>query len=203
MSDYRELVLGCGHSLEKRIRAPGTSSGWRCMMTLDRNPETQPSVICDLDVYPWGHNLACEDDLRDRAYLQSVGSQWWAFRDDYFEEVHAYEVLEHLGSLGDTTSFFRCFTEIWRILKPGGYLCGTCPSSHSQWSFGDPGHTRVIWPSTLTFLVQPQYEAQVGVTAMSDYRYQYRADFDVVITEEDSHTHRFVLRAVKPSRVRV
>lgn len=51
------------------------------------------------------------------------------------------------------------------------------------------------------FLNQPQYDAQAGKTSMSDYRRDYRADFDIVGTFDDHTTHKFVLQAVKPSRV--
>jgi hypothetical protein len=41
---------------------------------------------------------------------------------------------------------------------------------------------------------------QVGVTAMSDFRYLYRADFERTRLEVANGTFAFVLKAVKPSR---
>lgn len=54
----------------------------------------------------------------------------------------------------------------------------------------------------MVFLTQPEYDKQVGVTPMSDYRFTYRADFDHVhlgINQTD-RTFEFVMKAVKPSR---
>lgn len=201
MSTYRELLIGCGHKREKVLLAPGTTPEWQNLLTLDRSHRAKPDVICDLNSVPWGYNLAVDTHITAE-YLQNVGQRWWAFADDAFNEVHAYEVLEHLGQQGDFVAFFRCFYEIWRILTPGGYLCGTCPSRFSEWFWGDPGHTRGILPAHLTFLSQANYNEQVGNTAMSDYRDEYAGDFNVLLSDEsDQKTHYFVLQAVKPARM--
>lgn len=203
---YRELLLGCGHTRDKRLWMSGQTAQWRGLVTLDHSPRAKPDVLCDLDVYPWGHNLSESEALNAPPnyldYLR-IGVDWWAFGDDVFDEIHAYEVLEHLGGgQGDYRGFFRCFQEIWRILKPNGYLFATCPSRYSDWLWGDPGHTRAVLPANLTFLSQPNYTSQVGVTAMSDYRDEFSADFDIVRSDESAHqNHYFILRAVKPSRI--
>jgi hypothetical protein len=49
----------------------------------------------------------------------------------------------------------------------------------------------------LVFLSQAEYEAQVGDTAMTDYRGWYKADFDLFAKEESEHTFGFVLKAKK------
>jgi SAM-dependent methyltransferase len=203
MSEYRELLIGCGHQRDKRLdprdAAPLSHPPaenlrtWRGVLeTLDLFIECRPDWVCNLQRLPWAAQRVQEDESCQAAVM---------LEDDTYDEVHAYEVLEHLGRQGDYHSFFAHFSEIWRILKPGGYLCATVPAFHSRWAWGDPGHTRVILPESLVFLTQPNYDAQQGRTAMSDYRRDYRADFDLVRTSEDLHTHRFVLRAVKPSRV--
>lgn len=122
------------------------------------------------------------------------------FEDNSADEIHAYEVLEHCGRQGDYKFFFAQFADFWRILKPGGYFCGTVPRHDSPWAWGDPSHTRVILAESLTFLRQPEYAAQVGVTSMSDFRAIYKADFDIVYTLQGEHQLEFVLTAVKPSR---
>jgi SAM-dependent methyltransferase len=110
-------------------------------------------------------------------------------------------VLEHTGAQGDYKFFFAQFSEFWRILKPGGVLIGTCPSRLSPWAWGDPSHTRVIQPEHFIFLDQAQYIAQVGKTAMSDFRWIYQGDFSVVHARDDGQLVQFALRAVKPSRI--
>jgi hypothetical protein len=70
------------------------------------------------------------------------------------------------------------------------------------WAWSDPGHTRIISRECLTFLCQPFY-AQVGKTPMTDYRFCYRADFDIVHSHENGTTYEYGLKAIKPSRVNV
>jgi SAM-dependent methyltransferase len=175
-----ELLLGCGSTRDRRISVNG-AVGWRHLVTLDHNPDHRPDVVHDLNVFPW------------------------PFEDETFDEVHAYEVLEHLGQQGDWRRFFRDFSEVYRILKPGGYLAATTPSYKSMWAWGDPSHTRVITSGSLVFLDQDQYRQQVGKTAMSDFRFCYKADFRAVSVdmqgEEDASGFGFVLQAVKPSRL--
>jgi SAM-dependent methyltransferase len=123
------------------------------------------------------------------------------FAGDTFDEIHAYEVLEHTGQQGDWKFFFAQWSEFWRILKPEGAFFGTVPAYNSPWAWGDPSHTRVLPSESLVFLSQPEYEAQVGKTPMSDFRFVFKADFDILHTVIDASTHQFVLRAVKPSRI--
>lgn len=169
-----ELLIGCGNSRDKKITFPEIPAEWsKDLITLDSDPTTHPNIVHDLNILPL------------------------PFDDDKFDEIHAYEVLEHTGQQGDWRFFFDQFAEFWRILKPGGYLIGSCPMWDSQWAWGDPGHTRVITSGSLTFLSQEEYTKQVGKTAMSDYRGWYKADFQPYAMQESDDTLGFVLRAIK------
>jgi hypothetical protein len=174
----RELLLGAGRNLAKKITVGGESE-WANLTTLDINPDHMPDIMADLEHLPYR----------------------WA-EDDAYDEIHAYEVMEHLGKQGDWRFFFAQWSEFWRMLKPGGLFCGTSPASISRWLWGDPGHTRVIQPESFVFLSQPKYEATKS-SPMSDYRWIYKADFDIIHAEikEDTHTFVYVLQAVKPSRL--
>lgn len=169
----RELLIGCGSNNKKKITLEGMSEEWGGLTTLDCDECHKPDIVHDLDVFPY------------------------PFEDNTFDEIHAYEVLEHCGQQGDFKFFFDQFTEFWRILKPGGLFLATVPAWDSPWAWGDPGHTRVITEGSILFLDQSQYEKQVGITAMSDYRTWYSADFEPYAAQTTVDSFGFVLKARK------
>jgi SAM-dependent methyltransferase len=176
---YRELLLGCGRARDKRLVCPNNmQQAWRGLVTCDSNPDVDPDVLLNVESQPWPWN------------------------DDTFDEVHAYEVLEHLGRQGAVSSFFFTFADIYRVLKPGGYLAATVPSRFSPYLWGDPGHRRAILPVSLAFLDQTEYVQCDGKlpSPMSDYRSIWRGDFTIVRSDDDHRIHRFILQAVKPAR---
>lgn len=192
MSEYRELLLGCGHKKDKRFVIPGTPANWQNLITLDMNADCHPTIVGNLDTYKW---TDCLWYGKDGEIVRWVP--------DSFDEVHAYEVLEHLGSQGDYQAFFATFAMIWHVLKPNGYLVATTPSTRSQWLWGDPGHRRTVQRESLVFLDQTNYLEQIGNTAMSDYRFCYKADFKLMLSQDNGETHQFVLQAIKPARASV
>lgn len=122
------------------------------------------------------------------------------YAENEFDEIHAYHVLQRLIHQGDQNCFFGFFGQLWKLLKPNGILVATVPSPKSDWLWGDPGNRCSITLQSITFLEQPQYDKQVNVTAMTDYRSIYRADFDPLLLNDDSRELRMILRAIKPSR---
>lgn len=196
--DYRELLLGCGRARDKRIVIPGqTSRTWHHLTTADINTNVGADLWMDLNsAPPW------------YARTQS-GSHWVAHEmlSSYWDEIHAYEVLEHLGQQGDAAAFLAQFAEIWRLLKPNGYFCATVPSRFSEWLWGDPSHRRAVVPASLVFLDQEQYVLQCDraqPTNMSDFRDTcgYKADFRLIDQHDNRTTFTFIVQAVKPSRYR-
>ena len=172
----KELLIGAGARRDKRIKI-GDKEGWSELLTLDQNKDHAPDVVHDLERFPF------------------------PFCNNQFEEIHAYEVLEHTGAQGDYRFFFQQFSEFWRILKPDGFLCATVPLWSSKWAWGDPSHKRVITAGSLAFLNQNEYKRQIGSSTMSDFRDIYKADFDIAHLEERGEdTFVFVLKAIKPSR---
>lgn len=197
--NYTELLIGCGHARNKLIVPPGSSAEWRGLVTLDVNEQVMPDIRCDIDHVPWDPSYV--HPVADYLFCDESETNQFHFRDSCVDEIHAYEVLEHLGGQGKYHQFFWHFQEIWRVLKPGGYLCATVPSRYSPWLWGDPGHRRAILQETLIFLDQLNYIAQCGRTAMSDYRDVYKADFTCVKSTDDRTFHTFILQAIKPSRI--
>lgn len=167
----KELLIGCGSMRDKRMTCDGTET-FDNLTTLDYNPDHKPDHVWDLN----------------------IGAL--PFTDNSFDEIHAYEVLEHTGSQGDYKFFFKQFAEFWRVLKPEGHFLATCPSRHSVWAYGDPSHTRVLQKEQLIFLDQDAY-SQVGKTSMSDFRGIYRANLRAVMAEENDEYFKFILKAIK------
>lgn len=164
----KELIIGAGSRPQKI-----TEGEFENPLTLDINKSHNPDVVWDLNDKPW------------------------PFEDETFDEVHAYEILEHLGQQGDYKGFFADFMEIYRVLKPGGLLVASTPAPGSPWVWGDPGHTRYIGPESLVFLSQKEYEKQVGKTPMSDYRDVYTGDFDIELAQIHGQNFFFALKAIK------
>lgn len=155
----KTLLLGAGTARDKRLHPNGGDDGRNFqdtdLITVDIEPSFNPHYIWDLNDMPMK-----------------------MFEDNEFDEIHAYEILEHIGTQGDWVAFFDQFNEFWRILKPGGWFCGTVPWYSSVWQWADPGHTRVIAPGTLAFLDQDIY-AENDANWMTDYRSYYKGDFEV------------------------
>lgn len=168
-----ELLLGAGRNHARKIFYDGRQD-WTDLVTLDMNAAHRPDHVHDLDRFPY--------PLPSNA----------------FDEIHAYDVMEHCGRQGDWAYFFRQWDELWRILKPGGVFCGISPARGSQWAWGDPGHTRIIGPECLIYLDRENY-AQVGQSPMTDYRFAFDGDWKLIHSETtDERQYVYVLQARKP-----
>ena len=166
-----ELLIGCGNRRIKQLSL--STPDWTNLTTLDFDPDCTPDILHNLEVFPY------------------------PFEDNSFDEIHAYEVLEHVGQQGDWKFFFDQFGELHRILKPGGVLCASVPKFDSVWAWGDPSHTRVLSHGSLVFLSQDMYTAQIGKTAMTDFRRYWQRDFRIVFSEYKAETFYFAIEAVK------
>jgi len=173
-SKHNELLIGAGSSRIKKVHCGNYQ--WENLTTLDINPDHKPDVVHDLEELPL------------------------PFEDESFDEILAFEVLEHIGKLGDYKFFFNQWTDFYRLLKPNGIFVGSCPLWNNIWCFGDPSHSRVIQKENFHFLCQPNYTNEVGRTAMSDFRYIYKSDFNLTYYKENGTTFQFILQAIKPSR---
>lgn len=165
----KELLLGCGSRTKKDLVIEDRKE-FENVVRLDINPDHKPDVLWDLTKHPL------------------------PFEDNEFDEIHIYEVLEHLAYQGDFKFFFREFTEYARILKPGGFFHASVPCG--IWTWGDPSHRRVITEQTLIFLNQSEYD-QVGKTNMSDFRNIYKANFKKVYAHQTEQKFYFILENYK------
>jgi len=161
----KELLIGCGSRTQKDLIFDNRKE-FENVVRLDSNADHKPDVVWDLTKHPLPFNT------------------------NEFDEIHAYEVLEHLAYQGDYEFFFKEFTEYARILKPGGMFFASVP--RGIWTWGDPSHKRVIQNETLVYLNQKEYE-QVGNTNMSDFRNIYKANFKKIYAHETEHKFFFIL----------
>ncbi len=191
-----ELLLGCGNNWDKKI-APVIDVAIKQV----RDNPSMRELSEDVQKLPreWSGELITldSDDYCKPHVLHDLNQLPYPFEDDTFDEIHAYEVLEHCGTQGDFRFFFDQFTELHRIMKSGGWLVASCPAWDGIWAWSDPGHTRLISQGSLTFLSQQQYEDQVGKTPMTDYRFCYEADFSTEFICETPEQMWFILRAIK------
>jgi hypothetical protein len=167
-----ELLIGCGNARIKKLSVPGRET-WRDLVTLDISAKSGADMLWDLNKLPL------------------------PFKDNSMEEIHAYDVLEHCGRLGDWQFFFDQFADFHRILTNGGLFFGTVPDCGTHNTWGDPGHTRSFSLISFVFLSQQQYSEQVGHTSMTDYREYYKADFDIRHLCQSPMGIEFILKARK------
>jgi SAM-dependent methyltransferase len=169
------LLIGAGSSTALTVPTPLMHIP-PTLTTLDIELSHEPDVLWDLNQFPW------------------------PFEDSSFDEVHGYEVLEHLGHQGNAAEFFGCFWEIYRILKPLGFLAGSVPDWNTMWAWGDPSHTRVINHGSLTYLDRTAYAGEIGKTTKTDFRSVWKGDFEAAALEYKSGRFWFLLKAHKPAR---
>lgn len=168
----RQLVLGAGRYKKRRICLAGED--YKNAVSLDINPDVKPDLVWDLNNRPT------------------------PFEDNAFNEIHAYDVLEHVGKQGDWKGFFEEFTEYYRIIKPDGLFFITAPMYDSVWAWSDPGHTRIISKEMFIFLDQDNYENEES--QMTDYRKYWKGNFKFikdVTPHGEKNIGAYILKAVK------
>lgn len=152
------LLLGAGNCRLKRIH-PVSAPDWNGeLITIDMNPNCGATIVWDLENRPL------------------------PFEDDTFDEMGAFDVLEHLGKQGDWRGWFDEMAEYHRILKPGGIFGVIVPIGGD--AFADPGHTRFFSANWFTMLSQQFYQDCIdNKKAVTDYRWYWKKNFDVLHLE--------------------
>ncbi|HET7541384.1 MAG TPA: methyltransferase domain-containing protein [Polyangiaceae bacterium] len=91
---------------------------------VDLTAGTGPDVVHDLNVFPW------------------------PFATSSFDEVHAYDVIEHLADV------LKTLEEIHRVTRPGGVLIAHVPHYSSDGAFTDPTHRQYFGARTFDYLTE-------------------------------------------------
>ena len=134
----KALMLGAGRRKLARALTAVNAKEIDEWVTLDLMENTNPDVLFDLTDLHAGGELP--------------------FEDGEFDEIHAYQVLEHVGRQGDWRGFFKEFKEYWRVLKSGGLMYISVPTLDTLWG-SDVGHTRHIEMGSLGPLSKKFYGA--------------------------------------------
>jgi SAM-dependent methyltransferase len=166
------LLLGCGRSWKRNISTGGRLDfSGDTLTTIDIDPGSKPSIVMDLGELPYGGRLP--------------------FADESFDELHAYDVLEHIGTQGDWRGFFTEFSEYHRVLRPGGKFFILVPIGED--AYGDPGHSRFFSCNHFGFLSQGFYDHPQQTTVVTDYRWFWKKSFDISYMEKVEGHHIAVI----------
>lgn len=137
------------------------------------------------------------DHALEPDYLCTLGRDRIPCDDDTFDLVIAWHVLEHVGRQGETTEWFQCWEELYRVLAPNGWVYGESPYYDSIWAWSDPTHTRALSEHSFVFFAQDSY--RVAESAISPYR--IRCDFGWLGLGSLPHGHHVITHPTD-SRVR-
>ena len=164
------LVLGCGNCKIRRVKTDDKALDYSDskVTTIDMNPDCNPTIVGDV--------------LTEVKKLES----------DSFDEINAYDTLEHWGVQGDWQGYFDEFTEYHRILREGGQMCILVPVGTD--TFADPGHVRFFSITWFCMLNQKFYEQEIEKgSSCTDYRHYYKKNFDISFSEVTDHHIAVVL----------
>ncbi len=179
----QSLLLGCGHSRLKKVFM-SDSPGWTGkLVTLDMNPNCGADVVFDMSSMTGvGPDFILKPQL--------------PFIDFEFDELAAYDVLEHFGSQGNWRAWFDFMAECHRILKPGGLFGIIVPIGAD--ALADPGHTRFFHENHFGFLNQQFYADNMAKgTQFTDYRWYWTLNYDIMFMQrqgEPAHHLSVMLR---------
>ena len=158
------LLLGAGHSRHKKVSLNAAPNWALPLVTLDMGDNCGADIIWDLEHRPL------------------------PFKSGEFDELGAYDVLEHIGKQGDWRGWFDEMSEYHRVLKPGGYFGIIVPIGGD--AFADPGHTRFFGMNHFQMLSQKFYEEALEKNLpVTDYRWYWKKNFDVAYIEEIGGHH--------------
>jgi hypothetical protein len=174
VSDRRILLLGCGNSREKKIYS-GTPEWGGTLVTIDMNPNCGADVVHDLGRHPL------------------------PFGDAEFDEIHAYDSLEHWGQQGDWRGWFDEMGEYHRLLKPAGLFATIVPCGEDY--YADPGHVRFLHPNHFRFLDHEWIAAELAAgRPVTDYRWYWKKDFRLHYVQTVGRpAHHFAVKMEKAS----
>lgn len=93
-------------------------------VNVDLTKDTNPDVVHDLNIRPWPFDASS------------------------FDEVHAYDVIEHLDDV------LKTIEEMHRVCRPGGRVVVVVPHFSSDGAFTDPTHRHYFGARTFDYMTE-------------------------------------------------
>ena len=144
----KRLNLGCGN-----VKLDGYTN-------VDRNPDTSPDVVADLEKFPW------------------------PFKDNEFDHIVAKDILEHLGDTSD--DFIKVMKELYRISHHGAIWEVQAPHWRCDLALDDPTHKRVITPGTFDLFNKGKLiEKYKQGRAESPLAFEHNIDIEIADVQYD------------------
>ncbi|MFA6044750.1 MAG: class I SAM-dependent methyltransferase [Phycisphaerales bacterium] len=112
------------------------------------------NVVVDLFDYPWRMGVPSKKDGREIAQLIPDNTYDYAIASHIAEHIPHHVVergqfVAHHPLYQD--GWFAWFSELWRIMKPGGKAYILVPYAWSNGGISDPTHTRYLTPATFGY----------------------------------------------------
>lgn len=169
----RSLLMGCGRDRRKQIFPEGCPEWTGELTTMDFDPNCGADILWDMENRPL------------------------PFEDGTFDEIAAYNSMEHWGRQGDFRGWFAEMNEYWRILKPFGLMGVMVPIGAD--ALADPGHTRFFDANYFGFCCKDFYEQNMKQgTCFTDYRWLVKHWWEMKFCQNDGEHHLCVLMRKVP-----
>lgn len=122
---------------------------------VDSQPSTNPDELVDLEICPWPWDT------------------------DFFEGIHADNVLEHVG--GDPKIFTEIIKEMYRVSKDQSEWYINIPHHRCDNYFNDYTHVRMLTSKTFSMFDQTvNYEAITNKLSDSTYGIYHNIDIELI-----------------------
>lgn len=101
------------------------------------------------------------------------------FKTNSFSSISAYDVLEHIPRWQKeknkvTFPFINLMSEIFRVLKPGGYFYAITPMYPSRAAFVDPTHVNTLTLESVDYFAGPTHAKALG--------YGFEGKFEIIFS---------------------
>jgi predicted SAM-dependent methyltransferase len=131
---------------------------------VDVEPKCNPDEVVNLEVIPW------------------------QYEDNFFDQIHAYNILEHLGSTPQI--FTNVMKEMYRVSTYGAIWNIQVPHHRCDLYWDDYTHVRVLTPKTFRMFDQ-QFNLQTIERKLSESTFGLYHNMDIEVTDVQYNITRY------------